>query len=329
MDFLFTHSGDKSLKARVNDLFKEQLQNWDLAAANYAGLLKTITKSLTFSPLAQIRVQFNPERIYSTSAKVDPRSISERPCFLCPEHLPVHQKAIPFGDEYLLLVNPFPIFEKHLTIPVVKHVPQLLAGRLHDMLNLAKALDNFVVFYNGPRCGASAPDHFHFQAGNKGFMPIEMEFETIPSRIIYQENSGSTIHAMESCMRNVLVFSSPDQSWIKNNIDKALDVLSDFEPDQPEPMINILTTWNTDHWRIFLFPRNTHRPWQFFAEGNDKIMLSPAAVDLGGVLIIPRKEDFDKLDLKTSFDIFGQVSLGKEKWAHLVKTFQKNKPHGP
>jgi len=321
MHLLFKDTGGTTLQTRVEALFEDQLQNWDLARANYLGLQKAVTKSLPFSPHAELRVQFNPERIYSTSAKVDSKSISERPCFLCPAHLPGQQKAIPFGEDYLVLVNPFPIFTRHLTIPIKQHSPQQLKGRFQDMLRLAKELDNFVVFYNGPRCGASAPDHFHFQAGNKGFMPIEQDFETPLKTLLFEEN-GSTIHSMDSYLRQVLVFSGADTNWLETQLEKAIAVLGRFEPEHQEPMMNILASWNHDHWRVFLFPRKVHRPWQFFADGPEKIMLSPAAVDLGGVLIIPRQEDFDKLDLETSRDILGQVTLESEKWEQLKNAFK-------
>ena len=322
MNLLFSNTGATDLKVRVEALFVDQLQNWDLARANYLGLQKAVTKSLPFSPHAELRVQFNPERIYSTLAKVDSKSISERRCFLCPAHLPPQQKAIPFGEDYLVLVNPFPIFPKHLTIPLKEHAPQRLAGRFQDMLRLAKELDHFVVFYNGPRCGASAPDHFHFQAGNKGFMPIEQDFEQ-PMKTLLLEEKGSSVYSLEPYLRRVLVFASPDPNWLEAQLEKAIAVLAGFEPDQTEPMMNILASWNHDHWRVFLFPRKAHRPWQFFAEGPEKIMLSPAAVDLGGVLIIPRQEDFDKLDLTTSRDVLNQVTLEKENWEQLKKAFEK------
>ena len=320
MNLLFSDTGAKDLKTQVEALFEDQLQNWDLARANYLGLQKAVTKSLPFMPHAELRVQFNPERIYSTSAKVDSKSISERPCFLCPAQLPAQQKAIPFGEEYLVLVNPFPIFPRHLTIPIKDHTPQRLSGRFQDMLRLAKELDDFVVFYNGPRCGASAPDHFHFQAGNKGFMPIEQDFEKLEKTLLLEEK-GSRVYAMEPYLRHVLAFASPDPQWLEDQAEKAIAVLAGFEPENQEPMMNVLASWNHDHWRIFLFPRKAHRPWQFFADGPEKIMLSPAAVDFGGVLIIPRQEDFDKLDLTTSRDILAQVTIEDKNWQEVLNAF--------
>ncbi|NLM92278.1 MAG: DUF4922 domain-containing protein [Bacteroidales bacterium] len=317
------HPGILNLKKQAEALFDDQLQNWDLAKANYRSLQKVVTKHLPFSGQAEIRVQYNPERIYSTSAKVDPKSVSERPCFLCPVFLPQKQKAVPFKHDYLVLVNPFPIFPRHLTIPYKDHIPQQLSGRFSDMLDLARALDDFVVFYNGPRCGASAPDHFHFQAGIKGFMPIDDDFEK-PLKVLLGEQNGSKIWSLENYLRHILVFSSPDPQWLEEKLSHAVRVLSEFDKGHDEPMMNVLASWNDDHWRIFLFPRKAHRPWQFFAEGPQQILLSPAAVDMGGVLIIPRQEDFDKLNLQSSQDIFSQVTLEAEHWEQLKSALLKS-----
>ena len=121
-----------------------------------------------------MKVQFNPGRYISTSAKVDEKSINDRKCFLCPANLPEEQKGILYEEEYLILGNPFPIFPEHFTIPNINHVPQQIKNNFPLMLKLTKDLSkHYVVLYNGPKCGASAPDHFHFQAGTKNFMPIE------------------------------------------------------------------------------------------------------------------------------------------------------------
>lgn len=327
MEMLVNDERDLNLKSLVEALFEDQLQHWDLAKANYQGLQKAVTKHLLFSEQGEIRVQYNPERIYSTSAKVDAKSISKRPCFLCPAYLPPQQKAVSFNHNYLVLVNPFPIFPRHLTIPFKDHIPQQLSGKFADMLDLARALDNFVVFYNGPRCGASAPDHFHFQAGSKGFMPIEADFEKTRKTLL-KEEEGSKIWRLENYMRHVLVFSSADSQWLEDETTRAIRVLSCFDPGYPEPMLNLLASWNEDHWRVFLFPRQVHRPWQFFAEGHQQILLSPAAVDMGGVLIIPRQEDFDKLNLESSRDIFSQVTLESNNWEKLKRVLSKTQSHG-
>ena len=159
----------------INDLLTSQLASWETARNNYTALSGVQVKELDVNGIPY-KVQFNPARIVSSGAKVDAQSIKERKCFLCPANLPPVQKGIPFEGHYNILVNPFPIFPRHLTIPEVAHVNQRIAVRFKDMLALAQTLTDYTIFYNGPKCGASAPDHAHFQAGNKGFMPIEKDW---------------------------------------------------------------------------------------------------------------------------------------------------------
>ena len=160
---------------QVTELISEQVTGWDLASKNYEGLRKVKVKTFYLGNY-HIDIQFNPERIVSSAAKVDARSIEARPCFLCQENLPPQQRGLLLDDGYMVLVNPFPIFPKHLTIPNMLHTDQLILGNFESMLDLASRLDEFIIFYNGPKCGASAPDHLHFQAGSKGFLPIEKDF---------------------------------------------------------------------------------------------------------------------------------------------------------
>ncbi|MDR0866076.1 MAG: DUF4922 domain-containing protein, partial [Candidatus Symbiothrix sp.] len=169
----------------VKDLLCDQLEEWSLVKSNYEALKNVKSKEFQFDGFI-IKVQFNPARIVSSAAKIDAKSIQERKCFLCPANLPKEQTGIPFGNDYQLLVNPFPIFPEHFTIPTYKHTDQLIIHRYGDMLDLAKSMDKYTVFYNGPKCGASAPDHAHFQAGIKGFLPLENEIGNIPKEVIYK-----------------------------------------------------------------------------------------------------------------------------------------------
>jgi hypothetical protein len=310
-----------SLASQVDLLFKDQLENWDLAKANYQGLQKVVSKSIPIGNGLEIFVQSNPERLASTSAKVDPKSISERKCFLCYANLPPSQKAIAYGDELLLLVNPFPIFPRHLTIPVREHVPQKIEGRILQMLQLAKELEDYVVFYNGPRCGASAPDHFHFQAGNKDFLPLLADLEKIEKTLVFQ-NEGCKVWAMNGYLRKALVISGSDVKAIEKIFSKVMLVLQNLEESPEEPMINLLANCESGDYKVFIFPREVHRPWQFFAEGDDKVLFSPGSVDLAGVFILPRIEDFHKMDLETCKDTLQQVTLSDEKWEVLVESLK-------
>ncbi|MGC9355923.1 MAG: DUF4922 domain-containing protein, partial [Mariniphaga sp.] len=154
----------ENLNEQAKTLVAQQKAAWEMASKNYAALKSVQTRTFDFGHF-EIVVQFNPERIRSSAAKTDTKSIAERPCFLCLKNLPPEQKGIPFGEDYLILTNPFPIFQTHLTIPHLHHTSQQITGFFPDMLRLSRKLNGFTVFYNGPQTGASAPDHFHFQAG--------------------------------------------------------------------------------------------------------------------------------------------------------------------
>lgn len=305
----------------VHKLIDEQLINWPLARDNYQGLSSVKTRVLEVAPATTMRIQFNPARIRSSAAKVDEQSIRQRKCFLCSENLPVQQRGIGFGD-YTILVNPFPIFTRHLTIPHKDHIDQRIEGRLTDMLNLARALPDFVIFYNGPRCGASAPDHFHFQAGNKGFMPVEKELSAHPGKIKLLDRDRVKVFSIENYLRKTLVFESDDEEMLLKWFTRVFTFLGKVQHMEVEPMVNILCSRERDLWRVFLFPRREHRPRQFYAEGAEQILLSPASVDFGGVLITPREEDFEKLNADTINDIFNQVTLDDDTWTQVKLIFK-------
>ncbi len=308
-----SHFQDKILR-----LTDAQKQGWELARTNYAGLAEVKQRTLCWDTSTEIKIQFNPVRIRSTGASVDARSISERACFLCQENRPEEQKYVVFENQYHVLVNPFPIFPEHLTIPSVEHTDQRIEGRFMDMLQLAVALPGFIIFYNGPRCGASAPDHFHFQAGNRGFMPVESEILTHPGKSLLFRDSEITVLTIENYLRKVLVLEGADRTSLERWFWKIFRSLENLQKEEVEPMFNVFCSFEGDFWRVYLFPRREHRPWQYYDQGNDKLLLSPGAVDFGGVLITPRQEDFEKLDNQLVADVFGQVTTGEEMWSEFL-----------
>ncbi|MDZ7606764.1 MAG: DUF4922 domain-containing protein [Cyclobacteriaceae bacterium] len=307
-----------NISEKAQQLIKDQQKDWDLARVNYAGLKSVEERRLAFEGF-DLLVQFNPKRIRSSAAKVDALSIEARPCFLCRQNLPHEQTGIPFGDHYLILVNPFPIFNEHLTITHIHHTDQRIADKFMDMLSLAKALEYFTVFYNGPKCGASAPDHFHFQAGNKGFMPIERDYKKGSFFHDSYEKKGVEIIVWTDYLRPVLTLSGRDPEALNGIFQSYFNILKSLQPQEPEPMINILASWQNSRWAIHLFPRKLHRPWQFFESDEKQILLSPASVDLGGVLITPRDEDFMKISMADAKDILEQVCLDETVFRATVK----------
>ncbi|MCX6302219.1 MAG: DUF4922 domain-containing protein [Bacteroidia bacterium] len=291
---------------KINRLFTTQLREWELAKVNYGQLEKVKTKKLDFGNF-EVFVQFNPERIRSSAANVDTKSIEARPCFLCEKNRPPEQRGVLFGNNLTVLVNPFPIFTRHITIPSELHTDQRIRNNFNTMLSLAKALPQFTIFYNGPQCGASAPDHFHFQAGNSGFMPIEKDFRN--GRLAQQlsENRGIEIWKWTRYLRGIITLKGYNMEKLAKAFDSIYDRFAEVQSDRPEPMLNILAGHSSSGWIIHIIPRKQHRPTQFFDGGNDQILLSPAAVDLGGVIITPREEDFTKITKEDVEDIFGQV----------------------
>ena len=301
---------------KVNELFLSQLKEWELARQNYSQLNAVKTKNIDFGTF-KIMVQFNPERMRSSAAKVDAKSVGSRPCFLCSENRPSDQRGVAFDRNMTILVNPFPIFQRHLTIPSEEHKDQRILQNFGTMLVLAEAIPDFIVFYNGPECGASAPDHLHFQAGNRGFIPIEEDFLNGSHTRLLSVNNGVELWHWNNYIRGIVTLKGSDREALNDIFQSFYQKFSLIQSDKPEPMLNILVSHNEKGWIIHIIPRKVHRPVQFFLEGGGKILLSPASVDLGGVIITPREEDFHKITKDDIADIFSQVCLDESELSYL------------
>jgi len=304
-----------SFSKDIKTLFDSQLQEWPLARNNYEALKGVETKEFGFENF-KVRVQFNPARIQSSAAKVDAKSIQERKCFLCPQNLPAEQRGVEFKKEYQVLVNPYPIFPVHFTIPAYQHVDQLILNRYEDMLDLAKDMDEYTIFYNGPKCGASAPDHVHFQAGIKGFMPIEKEIDQIEKEI-FLKTDKLTAYALKNYLRNSFLIESQNKAEAVTFF-KRLYSLLELKEDDKEPMMNILAWHDRGMWYSVIFPREKHRPDCFYAEGDNNLLISPASVDLGGVFITPLEKDFRKITEKDIESILREISISNEKMQTII-----------
>ena len=297
----------KDLNEQLKALFERQVSVWPLAKTNYDNLSNVVSREIVVDGV-RFQVQYNPARKNSTLAKVDAQSIQKRPCFLCAANLPAEQEGIE-ARSYRLLVNPFPIFPKHFTIASNEHVNQEIAGAFSDLLFFAESLHDFVLFYNGPACGASAPDHLHFQACSRGFIPLIEDFEKYPvdSLKISGATGACRLTEVNGLLRAVFVIES-------DNIPDAerlfLDLYKQWQTDPTqEPMMNILVSFEDSKWRIFVMPRKAFRPDCFFAEGENQVMISPAAVEMGGILITAREEDYLKVDAGLIREIYAQISL--------------------
>lgn len=314
----------KTAKEILNEFTQSQIQDWPLAAANFKGLKKVQEKTYPYDGFV-IRTQFNPERMRSSVAEVDKKTIAARQCFLCNENRPKEQGAIEFGDDFLILVNPFPIFKNHFTISCNRHIDQRFIGNAQTLLELAAAMEGFTVFYNGPECGASAPDHLHFQAGESSFMPVTIDFYRLKhrERLLFS-GKNTQVWAFDNYLRKMISVET-------SSMDEGLEIIGMYyqhfqaiQPEKVEPMMNALCSWNDGKWTIHLFPRKAHRPSHFYRKGENQILISPGSVDFGGVFILPRREDFDKITSKNIVDILQQVCLNQDTFQELTGQLQND-----
>ncbi|MGM9803541.1 MAG: DUF4922 domain-containing protein [Muribaculaceae bacterium] len=306
-------------RAEVDDFFTGQFACWQAAADGYAALKQVKMKTVKVGD-ATFMVQFNPARIRSSAAKVDEASLKARKCFLCDENRPKEQIAMPWNDEYKILVNPYPIFPKHLTMPCCRHVPQTIAGRIAHMMEFAQALADYEVFYNGPRCGASAPDHMHFQAGIKGFMPWLADLRHAAFESVCRV-PGATMSIVDGLARAAVVIEAQSidaGTFLFESMLKSLPV-----PDgDAEPMLNVLCSYGNDEWTITAFPRKKHRPSCYGADGDDKILISPASVDMGGVMAVPLEKDFMKMGQNEIAAILNEVCYSSQELRQMLQNLK-------
>ena len=276
------------LQKEIEHLLYEQKTEWDLLRNNYKQLDEnTEVRSLIWDKDTEVILQHNPSRIESVTAKVDKSSVEERACFLCAANRPIVQRGISFLEKYIILCNPYPILKNHLTIPLHSHVPQLIGKKIDDMLTLSELLEDYIVFYNGPKCGASVPNHFHFQAGLKTDILLKGEND----------------------LRSCLTIESEEKSEAIDLFNDVYDYLKTHQPNENEPLINIISFMSNNKYVIHVFPRKLHRPWQYSATGSSQLLISPGALDMAGMIITPRIEDFNKIDKEEVEDIYSQVSM--------------------
>lgn len=275
------------LQEKIEELFVSQQKGWTQFADAVAKLSHVQEKTFNWGNDIRVNVQFNPARAVSTTSKVDSKSIENRPCFLCQENRPEVQKGIPFLEKYIILANPYPILQQHLTITLHSHVPQRIRKKIGDMLTLAEQLPDYIVFYNGPKSGASAPDHFHLQAGLK----------------------TSVLMTGENELRSCLIIESSSKKEVEERFEDVYQYLHSRQPDEDEPMLNLIAFRQNDNFVLHIFPRKAHRPKQFFEEGARRLMVSPGALDMAGVVTTVREEDFEKIRKEDIEDIYSQVSM--------------------
>jgi hypothetical protein len=299
----------KNLPGLCLELISEQIKVWPDLRQGYESLKNIRVREVLCNGFS-VRIQHNPGRIRSTTADVGDNHINNRSCFLCLNNLPEAQKGILYRNAYLILCNPAPVFSSHLTISCLDHRPQAIVDHINTFLQLTGDFgDRRTVLYNGPKCGASAPDHLHFQAIPSGLMPIEKETLEEGNLIRITKADNVRISCAKGLGRETIILEGDDPLAVANVFNGILAALKEVLYAEEEPMINIAGFYDNGKWRLLIFPRTKHRPEAFFREGEDRVLVSPAVIEMCGVIIAPVGKDFEKLDASTLDGIYREVSL--------------------
>lgn len=303
---MMTDEGTNSVTARVLKMLEEQKEEWPVVGKRFAALQQIQVKTLTLSSNCHIMVQFNPDRIRSSNADISPEVLSKRPCFLCPDGRDSLQRTFPLGD-YGVQVNPYPIFPEHFTVTYKSHTPQSIRGRFGEYLSVLRDLEGLTVFYNGPHCGASAPDHLHFQACTQGILPVEKEWNTCRAELVTTEKSGQLLR-VKNYFRTLFVLKGKSPQVIEQLFYEWLNEMPVREGEY-EPRLNVIGFCHEGDYTVFLFPRNQLRPNCFYTKDDSHRMVSPASVEMGGLFITPIEKDFHALSASDAVEILNECTL--------------------
>lgn len=303
----------------ISRFFNRQLEMWEDARHRFRDLKHVEVRQLS----DQLKVQFNPARIVSTGAKIDKHTLGERPCFLCERNRPKEQMTKQIDDHFQLLVNPFPILPVHFTIPATKHQPQSIYrhyGEMHRLLSLHSEL---MVFYNGPKCGASAPDHLHFQAGTSGVLPLQTNWQRLSRSLtdVISLNDEEKISVLSDFLVPAFVIISKSEDSDEVLFHRLYRSMP-MRGDESEPMMNIIAWRKGDEFISVVIPREKHRPDAYFAEGEAQMMVSPGALDMAGLIITPREEDFSKINLDKATALLRECGISAEKMEAVVSNLK-------
>ena len=306
----------------ISRFFNRQMEKWADARHRFRDLKHVETHQLS----DQLKVQWNPARIVSTGAKIDKKTLGDRPCFLCDKNRPKEQISKQIDERFLLLVNPFPILPIHFTIPARKHQPQSIYknyGEMHRFLSLHSEL---MVFYNGPKCGASAPDHLHFQAGTSGILPLQANWQRLSRNLtdiisLNDDEKIALIHDFVVPAFVIISKSEDSDEALFHRLYKSMPVRG----DETEPMMNIIAWRKGDEYISVVIPREKHRPEAYFAEGDAQMMVSPGALDMSGLIITPREEDFRKLTEESASAILQECGVSMDKMNSIITKLKASK----
>ena len=307
----------------LDRFFDRQLRLWPETRERYRELSHVETRELNVGT-STFEVQFNPARIRSTGATITKEAVAARPCFLCRKNRPQEQLTKVQDVDYELLVNPYPILPMHFTIPARRHHTQQIRGMYGEMIQLLNHYPELMVFYNGPLCGASAPDHAHLQAGTSGILPLQKEWQRLSRNLteVARRGDDATLSVIEDYPCSALVIRARNRRGSERMFATLYHALPKMS-DQSEPMMNIVA-WHVDEEFIsVVFPRKKHRPDCYYKTGDEQYLVSPGALDMAGYLITPRHEDYERITPEVAEDILKECALSADELETLKERLAK------
>ena len=296
----------------LHRFFIRQIEKWQDAGKRYRDL-----QNVMISEQGEWKVQFNPARIVSTGASIDKKAIAKRPCFLCADNRPEEQITRVLDNGFELLVNPFPILPVHFTIPLLKHAPQLIRPYYGEMHHLLEMYPDLMVFYNGPKCGASAPDHMHFQAGTSGLLPLQQAWGRLSREleVVVALSDDEDISLIHEYVCPAFLIRSRNQKNDEKMFGWLYEAMGRVSRDESgesrneEPMMNIVAWRQGDEYLSVVFPRRKHRPDCYYADDDSQRLVSPGSLDMAGLIITPRQEDYERLNTAEIQAIIDEVAV--------------------
>lgn len=312
---------------KIHKFVGDQLSRWPLACDNFRALKNVSVREVEINGLT-VKLQFNPARMVSSAAKLTKEDIAKRRCFLCRENRPAEQIMMKFegrkGKKYHILVNPYPIFPDHLVIAMDRHTDQSIWHRYIDMLDLARKYTDQTFFYNGPCCGASAPDHHHFQGVPEGLMPLENDVNTAELRYLTEVQDAKLYH-YDKFTSGIFVIKAETAKSAAKMFYRLLDCAGTKEGDT-EPRINLFTYWRDGEFRSIVVFRKCHRSHHYFSDGPDHLTMSPGCADMAGVFIVPVAEEYEKITPELLGDMLKEISMPEEEEKQLIWRLTRTQP---
>ena len=319
----------------IHTFVQEQLSTWSLAADNFKALEKVNVRTVDVNGLT-IRLQFNPARMISSAAKLSKEDIARRKCFLCRENRPSVQMNIPYqtpdNHEYHVLVNPYPIFPDHLVVTMAAHTDQGISGRYEDMLFFAREFQGYTLFYNGPKCGASAPDHHHYQVAPRGLMPLEMSvedsFRSCQAKNLLSKVStfnDAAIYHYDNFSHGIFVITSPSVEGASYLFERLM-ASAEIPEGDIEPRMNLFSWWTGEQYRTIVYLRRCHRSHHYFSDGPDHLTMSPGCADMAGVFIVPVDEEYRKITADLLSEMIEEITVSKQEEERILERMMRTQP---